>query len=205
MFYKVIHFIFNIFFLPFIEMRIENENYIPRDRNYIVVANHLSNYDPLLLALVWKKPLHFMAKEELFKVFFIGRALKMLDMIPVKRGESDRKAIKKSLEYLSQGEILALFPEGTRNKKQVGLLPFHTGAAFFAKSTNLEVLPVAIIGTNKIKLGFFNKVIFRIGKPMKIGDFFNEKISSKELEEFTGYIKNEVETLLESNDESYKS
>lgn len=202
MFYKFLHLLFNIILFPFIRMRIENEGNIPKDRNYIVVANHLSNYDPLLLALVWKKQLHFMAKEELFKVIVIGKALKFLDMIPVRRGESDRRAVKKCLEYLANGEVLALFPEGTRNKKQEGLLPFHTGAAFFAKSTNLEVLPVAIIGTSKIRIGFFNKVVFKVGKPMKIDDHFNGKISSKELEEFTKLIRNEIETLLSINNEN---
>lgn len=194
--YKFLHILLNLILKPFISMEIEQEENIPQDRSYIIIANHVSNFDPLLLALKWEKPVHFMAKEELFKIFLIGRILKMLDMIPVRRGESDRKAVKESLEYLKKGEILSLFPEGTRNKKREGLLPFHTGAAFFAKSADLEVLPVAIFGTDKIRIKFFNKVRFKVGKPLKITDFYEGKISSKELEGFTGELKNEIANLL---------
>ena len=194
--YKFLHILLNLILKPFISMEIEQEENIPQDRSYIIIANHVSNFDPLLLALKWEKPVHFMAKEELFKIFLIGRILKMLDMIPVRRGESDRKAVKESLEYLKKGEILSLFPEGTRNKKREGLLPFHTGAAFFAKSADLEVLPVAIFGTDKIGIKFFNKVRFKVGKPLKITDFYEGKISSKELEGFTGELKNEIANLL---------
>ncbi len=200
--YKFIYFLLNLIFRPFISMKIENPENIPKDRNYIIIANHVSNFDPLLLALKWEKQVHFMAKEELFKIFVIGPVLKMLDMIPVRRGESDRKAVKESLDYLKQGEILALFPEGTRNKKKEGLLPFHTGAAFFAKSADLEVLPVAITGTDSIKPGFFNKVVFNVGKPIKITDYYDGKISSKELEGFTGILKNEIGNLLGMENEN---
>ncbi len=194
--YKFIYFLLNLIFRPFISMKIENPENIPKDRNYIIIANHVSNFDPLLLALKWEKQVHFMAKEELFKIFFIGSVLKKLDMIPVRRGESDRKAVKESLDYLKSGEILALFPEGTRNKKREGLLPFHTGAAFFAKSADLEVLPVAIMGTDGIKASFSNNVFFKVGKPMKIKDYYDGKISSKELEGFTEILKNEISNLL---------
>ncbi len=203
--YKFLYYTVNIVFWPFITMKFINPENIPQDRNYIIVANHVSNFDPLLLALKWKKPVHFMAKEELFKIFIVGWVLKMVKMIPVRRGEGDRKAVKESLEYLKNGEILALFPEGTRNKKQEGLLPFHTGAAFFSKSSNLEVLPVAILGTDKIKLSFFNKIDFKIGKPIKITDYYDGKISSKELEGFTNILKNEIGSLLGINNENNKS
>ncbi len=203
--YKFLHFFLNLIFLPFISMKIENPENIPKDTNYIIIANHVSNFDPLLLALKWEKPVHFMAKEELFKIFIIGPVLKMIDMIPVRRGESDRKAVKESLDYLKKGEILALFPEGTRNKKKEDLLPFHTGAAFFAKSSDLHVLPVAITGTDKIRIAFFNKVIFKVGEPIKITDYYEGKITSKELEGFTEILKNETRNLLGIKNENNKS
>lgn len=203
--YNFFYYTTNVIFWPFITMKFINPENIPQDRNYIIVANHVSNFDPLLLALKWKKPVHFMAKEELFKIFIVGWVLKMVKMIPVRRGEADRKAVKESLDYLKKGEILALFPEGTRNKKKEGLLPFHSGAAFFSKSSNLEVLPVAILGTDKMRLSFFNKVEFKIGKPIKITDYYDGKISSKELEGFTNILKNEIGSLLGINNEDNKS
>ncbi len=202
MFYKMMHFLLNMLFIPFVSMTIQNKKNIPKDKNYIIVSNHVSNFDPLLLALAWHKPVHFMAKQELFEIFFIGRVLKMLQMISVRRGESDRKAVKEALQYLKDGEILALFPEGTRNKDKKGLLPFHTGAAFFAKSTNLSVLPVAISGTGNIRPSLFNRVNFKVGRPIAIEDYFEGKISSKELEEFTQIIRSEIEGLLGDSDES---
>lgn len=146
-----------------------------------------------------------MAKEELFKVFFVGWVLKSVEMIAVRRGESDRKAVKESLNYLKDGKILALFPEGTRNRSQEILLPFHGGAAFFSKSADLQVLPVAIKGTNKIKPGFFNKVTFTIGQPLKVTDLYEGKISSKELEDFTDLLRDQIINLLNNQNENNQS
>jgi 1-acyl-sn-glycerol-3-phosphate acyltransferase len=204
-FYKMMHLFLNILFVPFFSMTIQNKENIPKDKNYIIVSNHVSNFDPLLLALAWEKPVHFMAKQELFEIFFIGRVLKWLQMIPVRRGESDRKAVKEALQYLKDGEILALFPEGTRNKEKIGLLPFHTGAAFFAKTTDLAILPVAISGTTNIRPSFFNRINFKVGRAIEIGDHFEGKISSKELDDFTQILRSEIEHLLGDSYESNKN
>ena len=202
--YKFLYITVNIIFWPFISMKIQGSENIPKDKNYIIVSNHVSNFDPVLLALKWVKPIHFMAKEELFKVFIIGKVLQAAKMIPVRRGESDRMAVKESLNYLKNGEILGLCPEGTRNKSGGGLLPFHTGAAFFSKFTDLEVLPVAILGTDKLKFNLFNrnKVVLKVGKPIKITDYYDGKISSKELEGFTNVLRSEMESLLGINNEN---
>lgn len=200
--YRIIYIIANFLFRPFFKMEIINEENIPKDRNYIIVANHVSNFDPVLLAMKWKDRLHFMAKEELFRIFLVGWVLRTVGMIPVRRGESDRKAVRQSLNYLKEGKILALFPEGTRNKSQEILLPFHGGAAFFAKSADLEILPIAIKGTKEIKVRLFNKVSFTVGQPLKLTDFYEGKISSKELEDFTDILRDRMIDLLNNNDEN---
>lgn len=199
MFYRIMHVIINILFVPFFSMTIQNKDNIPKDENYIIIANHVSNFDPLLLALAWEKPMHIMAKQELFNIIIVGKVLEWLKMIPVKRGEADRKAIKEALDYLKNGEILALFPEGTRNKEKTGLLAFQTGAAFFSKSTNTKILPVAISGTDKIKISLFNRINFKVGKPVAIHEHYEGKISSKELEEFTQMLRTDMERLLNPN------
>lgn len=196
MFYKVLRNLLVIYLAIFNHWKIKGKENIPAEGSVVLISNHVSLWDPVVFACSVNRTVHFMAKEELFKIFFIGSVLKKLDMIPVRRGESDRKAVKESLDYLKSGEILALFPEGTRNKKREGLLPFHTGAAFFAKSADLEVLPVAIMGTDGIKASFSNNVFFKVGKPMKIKDYYDGKISSKELEGFTEILKNEISNLL---------
>ena len=201
MLYRILKPILLFILWPLVRMRIQSGENIPTGRNYIIVANHISNFDPLLLALAWPENVHFMAKEELFRIPVIGLVLKHLHMIPVRRGESDRKAIKESLDYLNKGEILALFPEGTRNKSQEPLLPFHTGAAFFAKSTEVEVLPVVITGTRQIRARFRNPVDFTVGKPVKIGDHFTGKISGKELEAFTLILRDGILELLEKKND----
>lgn len=199
MFYKIMHMIINVVFVPFFSMTIQNKENIPKDENYIIIANHVSNFDPLLLALAWERPMHIMAKQELFKIIIVGKVLEWLKMIPVKRGEADRKAIKEALEYLKNGEILALFPEGTRNKEKKGLLAFQTGAAFFSKSTGTKILPVAISGTDKIKISLFNRINFKVGKPVAINEHYDGKISSKELEDFSQMLRTDMERLLNPN------
>jgi len=135
----------------------------------IIAANHISLWDPPVVGTaIPGRRIHFMAKEELFtnKLFawIIG---KQLGAFPVKRGAADRTAIRTALTLLETGNILGIFPEGTRSKNGKLGAP-EAGLALIAVKAGVPVIPTAIIGTNKI----FNngcllpkfKVIF--GKPL---------------------------------------
>ena len=102
-----------------------------------------------------------MAKEELFRIPLFGRFLRCLGSFPVKRGAPDRKAFKNSLEILRNGEVLGLFPEGTRGNG-LKIRKAEPGAAIIAVRTGAPVVPVAVASSYR----FGATLTVKIGKPM---------------------------------------
>src|ERR671934_2905027 len=121
---------------------------------FVLAANHVSNFDPwpLALPLFPKRYLRFMAKSELFNPV-LGPLLKGGGAFRVRRGESDREAIQTAVELVRDGQIVVMFPEGTRRSK--GLVKKHearphTGAARIALMADAPLVPAAIKGTDRL-------------------------------------------------------
>ncbi len=129
--------------------RIEGAARVPRRGPLLVVANHTSNVDPLLLARAMPRPLAFLAKEELFHPMPWGWALRAAGIIPVRRGHADRQALDAALEVLRAGGALVVFPEGTRSVEG-GLQAAQPGAGLLASRSGALVLPVALLGTERL-------------------------------------------------------
>jgi 1-acyl-sn-glycerol-3-phosphate acyltransferase len=135
-------------FTPLWHFRVEGEP--PPDVHsspYVVVANHESNADPVLLSfLPWD--MRWIAKEELFKLPVIGMMLKFGGDIPLRRGSRDsvRQMFDECRRTLDAGMSVMMFPEGTRSRDGE-LLPFKDGAFELAVAAGVPVLPVAITGT----------------------------------------------------------
>lgn len=140
---------------------------IPREGGAVVAANHTTWFDPFAVAVVIKRPVHFMGKAELFKYPGIRWILKQAYVFPVKRGLADRNAIRTAQERVSSGHLLGIFPEGTRNKSEDQLLPLQGGAALVALKTGVPVIPVIVTGSKPFQFRKVIKVI--IGKPIDLG------------------------------------
>lgn len=95
-------------------VHISGRENIPQDGAFVLVGNHISNFDPVILSFITPRPIHFMAKAELFRTKFTKWLFESVKTIKVERGSNDISAIKKSLNVLKNGEILGIFPEGTR-------------------------------------------------------------------------------------------
>jgi 1-acyl-sn-glycerol-3-phosphate acyltransferase len=91
----------------------ENENSVNLT-NTVVCANHMSNWDPVILACVTKNPVSFMGKAELFKIPVLGFILRAVGAFPINRGTGDIAAIKMTIDTLKNGSNICLFPQGTR-------------------------------------------------------------------------------------------
>lgn len=118
----------------------------------IVAPNHLSNNDPPIIGFALPRHVSFMAKEELFKNPIFAAVIKWLGAFPVHRGGVDKIAIRRAREILKENKVLGIFPEGSR-QKEGHLGRFHDGVASMALRTGTPIVPVAVIGTDKMVRG----------------------------------------------------
>lgn len=132
-----------------LKMDVRNDENVPRDGGCIIVANHLHNLDPVLVAIATPRPLHYMAKKELFDVPVIRRIIRWAGAFPINRGKMDRVALKRAHATLKQGIALGMFPEGTRSvsMKIERVLP---GAGLLALQDKVPIVPVAVTGTERM-------------------------------------------------------
>ena len=137
--------IFNILFRP-TYIGISN---IPSDGRVVLAGNHTSNLDCLLLVSSTKRPIHFLAKDELIKgwkkIIF-----KNMGIIPVNRRIHDKNALHSAIEVLKEDKVIGIFPEGTINKTKDVIMPFKIGAVKMSKDTNSLLIPFTITGKYKI-------------------------------------------------------
>jgi 1-acyl-sn-glycerol-3-phosphate acyltransferase len=150
----------------------KGEENLPREGGYVLSANHMSNIDPwpLGLPLYPDRQLRFMAKSEMYK-----RPLKWIlepaGAFPVRRGMGDEEAMQRAVELAKAGEVVAIFPDGTRRNK--GVVKRHkarprSGAARVALRAGVPLVPAAIGGTESLmKLG---PLRVAYGQPIEMDD-----------------------------------
>ena len=143
---------------------------IPRKGALIFTCNHFSVGDPPLLIGIFPRRIVWMAKQELFDAPVFGKLYNMGGFIPVRRFEGDLRAIRRSQDVLRRGHVLGMFPEGTRSGGKLG--PGEPGTALIALRSGAPVLPVAIWGTEHVKLprDLFRrtKAHVRFGEPYRL-------------------------------------
>lgn len=124
-------------------------DHVPQTGGLVVVANHASDFDPPLLASCVRRPVSYMAKEELFRVPVFNQAIRLYGAYPVKRGSADRSAIRAALSQLEQGWAVGVFLQGTRTPDARISAP-KLGAAMIAAKAQVPLLPVSLWGTEAI-------------------------------------------------------
>ncbi|MFN6339893.1 MAG: lysophospholipid acyltransferase family protein [Cyanobacteriota bacterium] len=121
---------------------------VPPHGGVVVVANHGSYIDPPILSCAVRRPVAFMAKEELFRVPLLGSLIRACGAYPVARGAGDRQALRNAYNRLQQGWATGVFLDGTRQADGRVSRP-QPGAAFLAARAGLPILPVAIINSHR--------------------------------------------------------
>lgn len=141
---------FIVFIVLKILLRFEvcGRGHIPASGGVILAANHISNLDPPLLGLGCQRHVRFLAKSELFNVPVLGWLLQSFGCIPVRRGRINKETFRSALDALTQGEVVAVFPQGTRSAGTQKRAPLG-GVGYLAVKSRARVVPVYIQGTER--------------------------------------------------------
>lgn len=166
MFYWLVRITLSLYF----RIRVSGLENVPRQGAALVIANHRSGFDPPMVGAVMPRPVHFMAKVELFSYPLLPLIFKYVQAYPVRRGHPDRKAIRHSLEILQQGEAIVLFPEGHRTETG-DLQEARSGVVFLAQKSGCQLLPIGISG----RYGFRRTIRYVIGPPFHIPPDMDKK------------------------------
>lgn len=165
-----------------------------REGSFIIIANHASMLDPVAIAnAVKKREITFMGKKELMKNKLLARIFTGMHMIVVDRHNSDMRAMRACVSALRKGEILGIFPEGTRHHEGV-MEQMESGAALITLQSKAPLVPVLI--TPKIKA--FRRTHIYVGEPIDYTDLLEQGVSNETAAALTERIRATYRTMLES-------
>jgi glycerol-3-phosphate dehydrogenase (NAD(P)+) len=167
--YLIVRAVFQPFFHLYFRMARIGREYIPADGPVIIAANHRSFLDPFVIGTMARRPMYYVAKEELFRSRWLGWILSALGAFPVKRGAGDEDSVATAKAILARGDIVLIFPEGTRTRPGSLGRP-RRGVGRLALETGAPVVPVAVIGTEDVRKGWRirpRKVRIRAGRPLR--------------------------------------
>lgn len=174
-------------------LEIYGQSNIPKKGGAIIASNHISLLDPPVIGVSMQRYVHFMAKEELFKYPGFNWIITQLKAFPVRRGMADRTAIRTAINLLESGEVVGLFPEGTRSKTGVLGKP-EPGLAMIAVKTGTPIIPTAIIGTADFSKKLLPKFKVKFGKPIEVE---KGKTDKESLDKISQSLMCEIARLIE--------
>jgi 1-acyl-sn-glycerol-3-phosphate acyltransferase len=184
----VVRMLLNVLFF----VRTSGNAHEPADGPVVVCGNHRSLLDPPFVACYLKRKVHFMAKAELFKIPVFSAMIRNYGAFPVARGGMSMETMKTAIKVLKEGNMLVVFPEGTR-QKSAALGEGKKGAASLALRSGAKILPVAIIGEYKLFRPM--KVIY--GEPFDAAAAVAHLPSSEQGDVLTEKIMNAIKDILD--------
>ena len=176
-----------------IGVRYTDAHKVPATGPLILAPNHRSYLDPPITGCGLHRELSFFAKSELFRIPLLGPIIRGLNARPVRRGESDRRALKLAIETVREGAALVVFAEGTRAPKG-GFLEPKPGLAMMATRAGATVVPVAICGTGEGIRGILLSAMRRKRIEVQYGDPISAP-STKDYPETTEMIMDRIRNL----------
>lgn len=152
-------------------VEVSGRSNVPTDGPLIAVSNHLNNVDAVLLAIFVPRPIHFLTKIEMFQIPVIGTLAEWYGGVPVHRGQADRAAIERTVALLRAGEVVGIFPEGTRGRTRQLQAP-KPGLSLIAARSGASILPIGISGSENARglamVWERPRIQIRIGEPFSL-------------------------------------
>lgn len=178
-FYDIVGLSTNLVSTCLFRWQVEGQENVPDTGPVIIAPNHISNFDPPVVGTALPRRAYCMGKEELFRSCISRWVVPRVRAFPVKRGTPDRKAIKWTLQLLAMGEMVVVFPEGTRSRTGELQEP-EIGISYFILKSKAPVVPIAVSGTNRLivsgkPLPRFGRIQVRIGKPLTFEEFYDNR------------------------------
>lgn len=169
-----------IFTTCWFDLKVYGVRYVPRRGGVLLVCNHQSYLDPMLIGVRLNRPLSYVAKAELFENRYFARLLRWLNAFPVRQGSGDVGAVKQTIARLKEGRALAIFPEGSRTDHG-DLLPVQRGVGLVLRRARVPAVPVVIDGSFQAwplwkKLFRPSNIRLVYGPPMELSDLKDEQI-----------------------------
>ncbi len=194
-FYKTVRAIVRVAVKFMFRAKVVGAENIPAEGAVLLCSNHTSMLDiPLLIALC-PRPINFMAKKELFAFKPLGAIFRAMGAFPVDRGGRDVAAIRRSCALIDKGNVLGVFPEGTRHRDCKAPREVKSGVAFIAMKTGADILPVSIYkekGTHPLR-----RVTVRFGEVVKCSDLCEGKPTKENIAVVCGKLHKTIKDLWE--------
>jgi 1-acyl-sn-glycerol-3-phosphate acyltransferase len=173
-------------------LKVQGRENIPRRGGALIVSNHQSNLDPVVMAAFLERPLNFVGKSELFGNRIAAWFMRWLNAFPIRQGKGDVGALKETIHRLREGHMLNIFPEGSRSPDGE-IHAFQRGVALIIRRTKAPVIPAVIVGSYKAWpihrcIWRASPIRVKFGRPMNLDGLESD-------EEITAAIETEVRRM----------
>ena len=185
--YRVSSYVLGLLFRCYNRWEVSGREHVPDSGGVLLIANHTSYADPPIAGPACPRPVNFMAKSELFRIPLLSAFIRRTHAFPVRRGAADQHALRRAVRLLQRGQVLLIFPEGTRSADG-RLQPFEPGAAFIALASAAAVVPMAIDGADRLlprgkPILLPGKLRVRFGPPVDLSPFRGQRRTREVLQQ----------------------
>ena len=181
-----------LFFLRIVRrLQVIGDPKLQKGQGFLVVSNHKSYWDPVVVGCILNRRINYMGKSELFKIPVLSAIIKNFGTFPIHRDGVHPSSIRHALDLFKNDQIVGIFPEGARNHTNELMDP-HLGAAMLALKGGVPIVPIALSGTP----GFWRRIKVNVGKPMTVTTSQRRKVSREEMLFVSQELMSELNRLL---------